>query len=150
MKTPLLCLLGLLLAPLAALAADAPASPAAAAPTDPAPAGQAAAAATPVKGFETTGLDLYRSREETLQRASNNDMAAYTKQLQAVCEDFFANATLSENLAIVAAIKPGPESRIWLISSRTDKLDARLTSLRDKLAAVTPPPVNTGPVVFCH
>ncbi len=154
MKPTLRLLFGLLLAPLAGWAADAPANPATSVPTGAAaPATTASAskftAATPVKGFETTGLDLYRSREETLQRAANNDMATYTKNLQATCEQFFANASLSENLAIVAAIKPGPESRIWLISTRSATLDDRLAPLRDELAAIPPPSVNGGPVAFC-
>ena len=154
MNPPLRLLIGLLLAPLAGWAADAPANPSASMPAGyaaPAAAGSAgsAATATPVKGFETTGLDLYRSREETLQRAANNDMATYTKNLQAACEQFFANATLSDNLAIVAAIKPGPESRIWLISTRSTTLDDRLTPLRDELAAIPPPPITGGPVAFC-
>jgi len=151
MKPSPLILFGLLLGPFLAQAADAPATSAASAPaavSSAAPAGTARATAAIVKGFETTGVDLYRSKEETAKRASNDDLAAYTKRLQAACEEFFANATVAENLAIVAAIKPGPESRVWLVSSR-EPLEERLNPLHDKLAAIPPPPVNVGPVAFC-
>ena len=128
----LFALFGLLLGPMAVLAADAQ-------PPD-AP-----------KAFETMGVELYLKKDIVAQRASNDDLAAYTKALQSAAEDYFAGRkdNWQEDLDIVVAIKPGNQSRVWLVSRVFPEPDDRLSDLRDKLAAVPPPPVNGGPVAFC-
>jgi len=127
-----LVLIGLLISPLAALAADAPAADA-------------------PKVFETTGVELYLKKEVMAQRASNDDMATYVKALQAAAEDFFIaqKEPWKEDLDIVVAVKPGPQARVWFVSWVLPAPDDRLSVLRAKLAAIPPPPVNSGPVAFC-
>jgi hypothetical protein len=117
-------LLGLFLGPFAAEAQDAP------------------------KGFVSEGVDFFLPPQQTAQRATLDDLATYTKALQGVCETYFANTTTAENLDIVAAVRPGPESKVWLISLLPPPADDRLADLRAKLNKVPPPPVNGGPVAF--
>jgi hypothetical protein len=128
----LIALCGLLLSPLAGLAAEAP-----------------AADAPPV--FDTTGVDLYLPQKVMAQRVSVDDMATYTKALQAAAEDYFTSQKdpWKEDLAIVVAVKPGPQARVWLVSWVLPDPNDRLAALRDKLAAIPPPPVTGGPVAFC-
>ncbi len=132
MLTRLSVLSALLLCPLAVLAADAPA-------TDPA------------KVFESTGVELYLKKDVMAARASNDDLATYTKALQGAAEEYFAaqKEPWKEDLDIVVAVKPGPQARVWFVSWVLPDPDERLSALRTKLAAVPPPPVNGGPVAFC-
>jgi hypothetical protein len=141
MLTRLFALFGLLLCPVAIFAADAPA---------PAAATDAPAVEAP-KAFETMGVELYLKKNIVAQRASNDDLAEYTKALQSAAEEYFTGKkdNWREDLDIVVAVKPGPLSRVWLVSRVFPEPDDRLSDLRDKLAAVPPPPVNGGPVAFC-
>jgi hypothetical protein len=143
----LFALSGLLLCPLAVLAENAPAAVAPAAGTSmpDAPAVEAP------KAFETEGVELYIKKDIMAQRASVDDMAAYTKALQGVADDYFTaqKDPWREDLDIVVAIKPGPIARVWLVSRIFPEPDDRLSDLRDKLAAVPAPAVNGGPVAFC-
>jgi hypothetical protein len=123
MKPISLLLLGLLLGPLAAQA-DTP------------------------KGFDTNGVDFYLPQTATAGRASLDDLATYTQKLQSVCDAYFANTTAPDDLDIDVAVKPGPQSRVWLVSITAPPADQRLADLRAKLLAVTPPPVHDGPVAF--
>ncbi len=100
------------------------------------------------KGFDTAGVEFYLPQAATVGRASLDDLATYTKKLQDVCETYFANTTAPDDLDIVAAVKPGPQSRIWLISLAPPPADQRLAALRQKLAAVEPPPVHDGPIAL--
>lgn len=138
-------LFGLLLSPLTVLAADAPAPDAATAATT------TAATTEAPKPFETMGVELYLKKDVMAQRASNDDLATYTKALQSAAEDYFSaqKDPWREDLDIVVAIKPGPQSRVWLVSRVFPEPDDRLSDLRDKLNAVPPPPVTGGPVAFC-
>jgi hypothetical protein len=124
MKPIFLLLLGFLLGPLVVQAVDLP------------------------KGFDTNGVDFFLPQAATAGRASLDDLATYTRKLQDVCETFFANTTTPDDLDIVAAVKPGPQSRIWLISQAPPPADVRLAALRQKLAAVEPPPVHDGPIAL--
>jgi hypothetical protein len=124
MKPISLLLLGLLLGPLAASAADAP------------------------KGFDTNGVDFYLPQTATAGRVSLDDLATYTNKLQDVCAAYFANSEAAEDLDIDVAVRPGPESRVWLVSLATPPADKRLADLRAKLLAVVPPPVHDGPVAL--
>ncbi|HTB64148.1 MAG TPA: hypothetical protein VK737_11250 [Opitutales bacterium] len=100
------------------------------------------------KGFVSEGVDFYLSPQQTSERASLDDLATYTKALQGVCETYFANTTTAEDLDIVAAVRPGPDSRVWLISLAPPPANDRLADLRAKLDKVPPPPVNGGPVAL--
>ena len=107
----LFALSGLLLCPLAVLAEDTPAAVAPAAGTSmpDAPVVEAP------KAFETEGVELYIKKDIMAQRASNDDLAAYTKALQGVADDYFTaqKDPWREDLDIVVAIKPGPIARVW-------------------------------------
>ena len=124
MKSLSILLLGLLVGPLAAGAADAP------------------------KGFDTSGVDFYLPQKVTAERASLDDLADYTKRLQAVCEAYYANSTAADDVDIDVAVRPGPQSRVWLISLAPPPADQRLADLRQKLESVPPPPVKGGPVAL--
>jgi hypothetical protein len=124
MKPISILLLGLLLAPLAAQALDTP------------------------TGFDTSGVDFYLPQSATAGRASLDDLATYTKSLQDVCTTFFANSTAAEDLDIDVAVRPGQESRVWLVSLVKPPADERFANLRQQLAAVPPPPVHDGPIAL--
>jgi len=107
-----------------------------------------AAAADVPKGIDTNGVDFFLPRQVTAQRVSLDDLATYTKSLQDICELYFANATAPEDVDIVVAIKPGPKSRVWFISLASPPADQRFVALRQKLEAVEPPPVRSGPIAL--
>ena len=100
------------------------------------------------KGFDTAGVDFYLSQQETAAHVSLDDLATYTKAVQDACAAYFANSTTPEDIDIVVAVKPGPESRVWLISMAQPPADQRFADLRVKLAKIDPPPVHDGPVAF--
>ena len=101
------------------------------------------------KGFETASVNIgYLRQKDFGARVTVNDIAAYIKRLQAVCDEFFAQATTPEDLSIIVAIKPTGHSRVWFVSSRTPAATEKRDQLRTKLEAVELPKVTSGPVAF--
>jgi hypothetical protein len=101
------------------------------------------------KGFETDSVVLYQPNSVLQARlGSVTDLAAYIKQVQAACSEFFATATNPENFHIVVAVRPGNRSRVWFISSVLPATDFSRDPLRKKLEAISPCDVRSGPVAF--
>jgi len=108
----------------------------------------AALALDTTKGFQTANIALYQPNDVLQARTrSVEDLAAYIKQIQAVCTEFYANDTKPENLHIVVAVRPGKRSRVWFISS-TAPNDASRDPLRKKLEAIPPCDAHGGPIAF--
>jgi hypothetical protein len=103
----------------------------------------------PPKGFATASVHIgYLSQQAFAERVSVRDLADYTKRLQAVCSQFFAQTTIPEDLSIVVAVKPGKRSKVWFVSSRAPASSERRDDLRAELEAVLPPFVHGGPIAF--
>jgi hypothetical protein len=101
------------------------------------------------KGFAMAEIHLgYLSQQAFAERVSVRDLADYTKRLQAVCSQFFAQTTIPEDLSIVVAVKPGKRSKVWFVSSRAPVSSERRDDLRAELEAVLPPVVHGGPIAF--
>jgi hypothetical protein len=99
--------------------------------------------------FETTSINIgYTSQDKFGQRVTVLDCALYIKQLQAVCTNFFAQATIPEDLDIVVIVKPAGHSRVWFISSSTLPTSDQREPLRKALEAVPPPTLKDGPIGF--
>ena len=104
------------------------------------------AAADP--GFDVEQLFLYQPDSVLSSRLPDiNAFAAYEKEVEKVCTTHFANAKDTGHLYIVIAIKPGKQSRVWLIPSSlhdTPSLDA----LTKSIEKISPLDVYQGPIVF--
>ena len=107
-----------------------------------------AAVADAPRGFAMERVALYQPEEVLDARVGVADLAAYIKQLQAVCAGFFATAGTPETLHVVVAVRPGKRARIWFASSTRLDLDPARDPLRKQLAAVPPCEVRGGPVAF--
>jgi len=85
-------------------------------------------------GFDSAYTTLYQPNDILTDRLSDvGALAAYMKQLTAVCNEFFADETKPDSLDIVVAIKPRERSRVWFVSATRAPGDAQLESLRSKL-----------------
>ena len=101
------------------------------------------------QGFELEQLVLYQSGDVIEERLSDfNKLSEYVKRLRDVCQKFFAVDAQPEMLDVVVAVRPGRKSRIWFVSSRQSKPDAKRESLRRELEKVKPCDVKNGPIVF--
>ena len=101
------------------------------------------------KGFETASIHIgYLSQETFGERISVHDLGDYIKHLQAICSQFFVEATTPEDLSIVVVVKPEKRSRVWFVSSRAPTISERRDDLRAELEAILPPVVHGGPIAF--
>jgi hypothetical protein len=75
-------------------------------------------------------------------------ISGYAKRLDEVCAGYFAKTETPETLQIVVALKPGKQSRVWLISSVLPGDDKSRADLIKKLEAVDPPDPHGGSFVF--
>lgn len=106
-----------------------------------------ALAASP--GFETEQIVLYQPSDVLEERiADMAKLSDYIKRLQDVCQRFFATAASPETLDVFVAVRPGRQSRIWLVSSVQSPLDTKRKSLRTQLEKVKPCDVTGGSIAF--
>ena len=103
----------------------------------------------PPKGFATSNLVLYQPNNVLTQRLIDAaPLAAYIKELQASLGDYFASATTPETFQTVVIVRPGKTARVWFISSRRPGNAPEFAALRQKLEAVVPVDIQSGPVAF--
>lgn len=101
------------------------------------------------EGFETDHVVFYLPEEVMEARISSvADFVSYTKQLQAICAEFFATTKTPETLHIVVAVRPGKRARVWFVSSTRSAPDTQREPLRKKLEAIPPFDVHDGPIAF--
>lgn len=74
-----------------------------------------------------------------------NPLALYAVQLQAKIGSL-AESPVPELLDIVVVVKPGRQSRVWLVSSLASPPDR--SALKHELEALPPVEVKNGPVIF--
>ena len=100
------------------------------------------------RGFSWDSMVLYQPDEDLRARVEAEGLAAYCKQLERVCTNYFASETTPERLDIVVGLKPGRKSRVWFVSTRRSSQDPSLLALKKKLEAVQAYPVRNGGVAF--
>jgi len=100
-------------------------------------------------GFELEGVNLsYLSQSELAQRISAAVLNGYINRLQAVCADFYAAATVPDDIDIVVIVVAGGRPHFWFISSRGSDTFERVHRLIEKLQAVPAPVLKRGPIGF--
>src|SRR5262249_54109030 len=100
-------------------------------------------------GFETRHLVLYQPDAVLADRLSSVDeLAAYTKKLQAACIIPFRDATVPEALDVVVAVKQGGTSRVWFVAPARTDTDSSLAELALEIERIAPPIVRNGPIAF--
>jgi len=110
-----------------------------------APLGHAQAA----KGFATAKLVLYQPNDVLQARVSSvQNLAAYVKEIERVCQAFFADTAIPESLNIVIAIRPDKTSKVWFISSTHPETPKDREALRGQLEKLPPCEVTGGPIAF--
>jgi len=98
------------------------------------------------KGFNVVNLALYQGQDVLEQRVHVEPLSAFVKQLEGICENFFANDTTPQALNIVVVIKPGKRFRVWFVPS-VEAVGARpFDALRMELEEAQAPEVVGGPV----
>ena len=100
-------------------------------------------------GFELAGVNSsYLSQSELAQRISAAELNGYINRLQAVCVDFYAAATVPDDIDIVVIVVAGGHPHFWFISSRGSDTFERVHRLIEKLQAVPAPVLKRGPIGF--
>jgi hypothetical protein len=108
--------------------------------------GTQAATAT---GFELAGVNSsYLSPSELAQRIPAEELNGYIDRLKAVCVDFYAAATVPDDIDIVVIVVAGGHSHFWFISGRGSDTVARVHRLIERLQAVPAPMLKRGPIGF--
>lgn len=104
-------------------------------------------AAPPVTRLSVVLLQPSAVLEERV--ASVDDMSTYIKAVEAAAADAVIESGSKQAVGgyIVVAVRPGPESKLWLDFDALLDLEVRRL-LTEKIGAVTPFAVNKGPVVF--
>ena len=109
----------------------------------------AATQAAPAPAFELAGVNYsYLSPSELAQRISKEELNGYINRLKAVCADFFAAATVPDDIDIVVIIVAGGHPHFWFISTRHSGTFERVHQLIEKLQAVPAPVLKRGPIGF--
>ena len=103
-------------------------------------------------GFMLTSVALYQPDPVLRERmgADATPLSTYLKALQAEASAVFSNAGggAGTSGSIVVAVKPGGQSRVWLVLGQ-NKLNAALRgALITRLQAVQPVVAVTGPIAF--
>jgi hypothetical protein len=107
------------------------------------------ASAAGISGFKSGAIVLYQPDARLNERlGSTEDLAAYIKRIDTACTAFFASEKTPEQLDIVIGLKPEKKVRVWFVSSRRPSQDKSLVALRQKLEAIPPCEVHSGPVAF--
>src|SRR5262249_18333406 len=99
-------------------------------------------------GFSWDSMVLYQPDEDLRSRIDAEGLAAYCKQLEKVCTNYFVSEKTPERLDIVVGLKPFRKVRVWFVSSRRSGQDPSLIALKKKLEAVPAYSVRNGPVAF--
>lgn len=101
------------------------------------------------KGFTTANLVLYQPNDVLQARVSSvQNLAAYVKEIERVCQAFFADTATPESLNIVIAIRPDKTSKVWFISSTHTETPKDREVLRSQLEKLPPCEVTGGPIAF--
>jgi hypothetical protein len=103
-------------------------------------------------GFMLTSVALYQPDPVLRERmgADATPLSNYIKALQAEASAIFSNAERGDGLSgsIVVAVKPGGQSRVWLVLGQ-NKLDPALReALIARLQRVQPVVAVSGPIAF--
>jgi hypothetical protein len=110
----------------------------------------AAAPARAVPVFGVQGVALCQSNLVLLQRLGTPAaLSAYVLKIEGNMNAVFAaaGAQAGASAAMVVAVKPGPQSRVWLIDP-TGTLSGLAPALAAAASAVTPPAIRQGPIAF--
>ena len=98
--------------------------------------------------YQAEQLVFYQSGDVIEERLPDfSKLSDYIKRLQDASQRFFATNAKPEMLDIVVAVRPGRQSRIWIVSS-VNQSDAKHQSLRSELEKVKPCDVRNGPIAF--
>ncbi len=101
------------------------------------------------KGFATENLVLYQPNDVLQARVSSvQNLAAYVKEIERVCQAFFADTAIPESLNIVVAIRPDKTSKVWFISSTHPETPKDREALRGQLEKLPPCEITEGPIAF--
>jgi hypothetical protein len=109
----------------------------------------AGARAGTASGFELAGVNSsYLSPSELAQRIPAEELNGYIDRLKAVCADFYAAATVPDDIAIVVIVVAGGHPHFWFISTAHSGTFERVHQLIEKLQAVPAPVLKRGPIGF--
>jgi hypothetical protein len=101
------------------------------------------------KGFSSDNFVLYQPNDVLQARVpSVEKFAAYVKEIERVCQAFFAESTARESLNLVIAVRPDKTSKIWFISSTYPEMPKDRVTLRECLEKLPPCEVVGGPIAF--
>ena len=101
------------------------------------------------KGFSSDNLVLYQPNDVLQARVpSVAKLAAYVKEIERVCQAFFAESTTPESLNLVIAVRPDKTSKVWFISSTHPDTPKDRVALRENLEKLPPCEVVGGPIAF--
>jgi NAD(P)H-dependent flavin oxidoreductase YrpB (nitropropane dioxygenase family) len=109
----------------------------------------AGARAATASGFELAGVNCsYLSPSEFAQRIPAEELNGYIDRLKAVCADFYAAATVPDDIDIVVIVVAGGHPHFWFISSRGSDTFDRVHRLIEKLQTLPAPMLKRGPIGF--
>ena len=109
----------------------------------------AGARAATAPGFELAGVNYaYLSPSELAQRIPAEELNGYIDRLKAVCADFYAAATVPDDIDIVVIVVAGGHPHFWFISSRGSDTFDRVHRLIEKLQVLPAPMLKRGPIGF--
>ena len=101
------------------------------------------------KGFSSASLALYQPNDVLQARVpSVEKFAAYVKEIEHVCQTFFAESTVAESLNLVIAIRPDKTSKVWFISSTHPDAPKDREVLRENLEKLPPCEAVGEPIAF--
>ena len=102
-----------------------------------------------VSGFELAGVNCsYLSASELAQRIPAEELNGYINRLKAVCAEFYAAATVPDDIDIVVVVVAGGHPHFWFISSRGSDTFDRVHRLIEKLQVLPAPILKRGPIGF--
>jgi hypothetical protein len=109
----------------------------------------AGARAGTASGFELAGVNSsYLSPSELAQRISAAELNGYIDRLKAACADFYAAATVPDDIDLVVVVVAGGHPHFWFISSRGSDTFERVHRLIEKLQTLPAPMLKRGPIGF--